>query len=626
MAFASALASNGLSYFLCSLAYILLGLILIAELKKRPLLSTNLAALKILAIYGLVRGVFYFGELFFLISFGRISPLSAGPFHELIWVAADYLTVVVFAFFSLKLLISTQSTRKSLYTVAVSLIFYWIFISGSAVRAGFDFSQLATWHKLKPFFLCIPSFTIVVLSFKNLSLHYKTIGSERYCQQFRWLARAYGMQAVMILLSASAHVPLIPHLHNPAVLRFTGNDAALRCIMALILFSIVWLLYTLLTYSEKSRSNEDLSKVQNNLLSELSFSLVGQVCDVLDVDSAAAFIAIPEGAPEKLVAAQGLPFKIVSTLPNSASPELVIDELKRYHKSVYNFPIEKDEAQFGTIVLSNKRRRPLSQQDRYFLQSIGRQTARTIVGIRSIIDDVETKAIQEERLRISREMHDGLSPLLAYVRFKIELAKDILEETDQNPLAHTIDELDSVIHEAFADVRESITGLRCSVDDDCFVHQLHIFVEQFRKLTPVEVDLQVRSAVPKLCRKNSMQAFRIIQEVLTNVRKHAQASKVSIIVDVTSARNVEVVITDNGIGFDVEEKKSGHFGLSTMRERSQEIKADLAISSTIGKGTMVKLTIPLNRKEPVSHNDQSIDSGRPHPVSRRSGELDFVQG
>ena len=134
--------------------------------------------------------------------------------------------------------------------------------------------------------------------------------------------------------------------------------------------------------------------------------------------------------------------------------------LSRKYKAVHTVPIEASSGQLGTILIANRKRRPLSPSDTRFLYSIANQTGRTVLGLRSLVDQIEVKAIQEERLRISREMHDGLSPLLAYMRFRIEAAKDMLAESDHNPVAHTFEEIDEVISEAFADVCESIVGLR----------------------------------------------------------------------------------------------------------------------------------------------------------------------
>lgn len=627
MAFAHSLASNGLSYFLYSLAYLTLGFILLLELKRGPLRFAELAALRILAIYGFVRGFFYFGELFFLIAYQRTSPLAAGLVHELIWVAADYLTVIIFFFFAIKLLTSINNSKRSLYTVAIGIGCYWITILVCGLNAGLDFTKLATWHELKPFFLCIPSFFTVAIGFKHLGDHYRSMGALQYSQNFLWLARAYGIQTLMIFLSASAHVTLIPHIHNPRILTVTGNDPLMRCILALGMFIIVYLLYRLLSYTERLSNQGNLNNVQENLVAELAYSLVDQICDVLEIDSASVFLKSNSATAEEseqLIAAQGLPFRAPALTSSPVAASSIHSELQKTYKTVSTIPIETATERIGSIVVANKRRRPLAPQEQHFLHSLAEQTGRTINGIRLVIDDIEVKAIQEERLRISREMHDGISPLLAYVRFKIEMAKELLEENDRNPVAHTLEEIDEVIKDAFSDVRDSISGLRCSLNEGSLCQKITACLQQFQKLSQAQVICNCPDNLPELQPKQEVQVIRIIQEALTNIRKHAAATKVTVNVSCSEGK-LSISIADNGNGFDTtKETPEGHYGLASMQERSSEINSSLQISSQIGYGTTVSLVVPLNGKE-ITHNDQSSDSRRSRAIPGGSGQINFVQ-
>src|SRR5690606_3906839 len=140
---------------------------------------------------------------------------------------------------------------------------------------------------------------------------------------------------------------------------------------------------------------------------------------------------------EVLCAIQGAPLNMPILSGEILTRANLQEYLSRKYKAVHTVPIEASSVQLGTNLIANRTRRPLSPSDTRFLYSIANQTGRTVLGLRSLVDQIEVKAIQEERLRISREMHDGLSPLLAYMRFRIEAAKDMLAASDHNPVAHT---------------------------------------------------------------------------------------------------------------------------------------------------------------------------------------------
>jgi signal transduction histidine kinase len=204
-------------------------------------------------------------------------------------------------------------------------------------------------------------------------------------------------------------------------------------------------------------------------------------------------------------------------------------------------------------------------------------------------------ATARERLRIAHEMHDGLAQVLGYVNTKVQAAKQYLRRGNADEAGTQLDQLAVSARQAYSDVREAIVGLRTLPGSDRSLEEvLHEFLHQWREQSGVstalaiDADLRMQTSV-------ELQIVRIIQESLTNVRKHARATNVR--VDVHQ-RNGQLVasIADDGLGFNPEVTTRGEFpkfGLTTMRERAASIGGTLEIDSTPGTGTTVRFTMPV---------------------------------
>ncbi|MFL6247633.1 MAG: GAF domain-containing protein [Thermoanaerobaculia bacterium] len=204
-------------------------------------------------------------------------------------------------------------------------------------------------------------------------------------------------------------------------------------------------------------------------------------------------------------------------------------------------------------------------------------------------------ATARERLRIAHEMHDGLAQVLGYVNTKVQAAKMYLNRGKSAEASTQLEELAVSARQAYVDVRESIVGLRTLPGSDRSLEDvLAEFLHQWREQSSVSTELHIDPEL-RLATSVELQVVRIIQESLTNVRKHARATVVRVDVH---ARDGELVvsISDNGAGFNPEVTSRGEFpkfGLTTMRERASSIRGALAITSAPGSGTTVRFTMPL---------------------------------
>ena len=203
-------------------------------------------------------------------------------------------------------------------------------------------------------------------------------------------------------------------------------------------------------------------------------------------------------------------------------------------------------------------------------------------------------AVAEERLRIAHEMHDGLAQVLAYVNTKAQAVKEYLRTGRTEEATRHLDQLAGAAREVYADVRESIIGLRSAALPGLSVAEaLEEYVTTWQTHAGVECDVRV-DGVPRLTSNAQFQLLRIVQESLANVRKHAGASHVEVTLQQTDGR-CRVTVQDNGAGFNpslLGRSELPRFGLATMRERAEALGGTLQIDSAPGSGTRITVELP----------------------------------
>ncbi len=208
-------------------------------------------------------------------------------------------------------------------------------------------------------------------------------------------------------------------------------------------------------------------------------------------------------------------------------------------------------------------------------------------------------AVLEERERLSREMHDSLAQVLGYLHLKSETALGKLRVNDVPKAEEELREMATLAKEAYADVREAILGLRETVSSTrAFVDALREYLQKFSRQSGVTAQLEVNGDEPaRLSPEAEIQLMRVIQEALTNVRKHANAKHAW----VSICRNGDeavISVQDNGQGFDSEllrREELHRFGLRTMRERVERVGGRFTVTSVPGEGTNVQVFLPIER-------------------------------
>lgn len=209
---------------------------------------------------------------------------------------------------------------------------------------------------------------------------------------------------------------------------------------------------------------------------------------------------------------------------------------------------------------------------------------------------VRQRAIVEERERIARELHDGLAQVLGYVNTKATAIRLLLKRGQTDAAEKQLAQLEEAAKGLFVDVREAILGLKMtSATDPRLPVMLTEYARHFSQLCdlPVEVEIAPSIAHLTLPPETELQLLRIVQEALSNVRKHAAAAHAEVSL-CNGGPTLELIVRDNGRGFNPDHARGAgrpHFGLGTMRERAEAIWAEFQLASTIGGGTEVRVRL-----------------------------------
>ncbi|GGA64858.1 GGDEF domain-containing protein [Edaphobacter acidisoli] len=203
-------------------------------------------------------------------------------------------------------------------------------------------------------------------------------------------------------------------------------------------------------------------------------------------------------------------------------------------------------------------------------------------------------AVLAERNRMAREIHDTLAQSFVGVSVQLELAAQLLAQSHVTAAHEQIDRTRAYVREGLAEARRSIWDLRAITAQDTLPTRLTRLADQTG--TPqLQINLTIGGTYRPLAPGVETEVLRIAQEALANVTRHAQATRAAIDLRYHSKR-LTLTITDNGRGFDTTNTTlpaNGHFGLQGMRERAEQIGANLAVSSVPGQGSTVTLDAPI---------------------------------
>lgn len=267
-----------------------------------------------------------------------------------------------------------------------------------------------------------------------------------------------------------------------------------------------------------------------------------------------------------------------------------------YRQAHLCVPVRSDSQVIGCLCIANQQPRDYTEHERELVASIAAQAARMIDTARRL-ESAGTRATTIERERLAREMHDTLAQILGFVNAKTLAARDLLSRGKTDQAQTQLDQLARLANDLYADTRELILGLHSETGPERgLVPALGEYTKQFSEFSGIKTSLEIDGfqELP-LAPAVEMQLIRVVQEALSNVRKHAHAQNAYVRFE-HRGDAARVEIADDGIGFDpsnIERGEFPRFGLTSMRERVQAIDGTFAIESATGRGTSVQIEFPL---------------------------------
>jgi len=263
------------------------------------------------------------------------------------------------------------------------------------------------------------------------------------------------------------------------------------------------------------------------------------------------------------------------------------------------FSILCDKQKLGVYNLYFRRPQALSEQQMHLLETLGHHLGVAIENQRLKSREKEL-AVSEERNLLAQELHDSIAQGLAFLNIQVQLLQDSLRKGKADEAMQTAGQLREGVQESYDDVRELLVHFRTRVHQSDLDTAINAALEKFEGQTGIKTAFERIGNGAPMVPTDEIQIMHIVQESLSNIRKHAGASHVRVVVK-RSVGSISVAIEDDGRGFDPETDPNclsdRHVGLKIMRERAHRVGGECRISSKPGQGACVTMILPKENRE-----------------------------
>ena len=258
--------------------------------------------------------------------------------------------------------------------------------------------------------------------------------------------------------------------------------------------------------------------------------------------------------------------------------------------SVISVPVRLQQRVIGEIDLFFRSFATLRPEEVELLDALASHLASALEGLRAAALEREA-AVGEERALLARELHDSIAQSLAFLKIQVQLMRSATQKGQAEQVNTALNELDDGLKESINDVRELLVHFRTRTNTDDIEAALHETLQKFRHQTGLVAHLQTEGDGLPLPSDVQVQVLHVVQEALSNVRKHAGAKVVTL--RVHKGLRWRFSVHDDGVGFDAETPKGeSHVGMKIMSERAARIGAVVEVESEFGSGSVVTLTLP----------------------------------
>lgn len=226
--------------------------------------------------------------------------------------------------------------------------------------------------------------------------------------------------------------------------------------------------------------------------------------------------------------------------------------------------------------------------------------------------DARRLSIMEERTLLANELHDSLAQTLASLRFQVSMAEESVSQSRDRAGIRQIRTIKEGLDQANAQLRELLAHFRTRMDERGLIPAIDAMIQHFQNKTGIPVFFQNEMTQPNLPPSIEVQVLHIVQEALTNVRKHSGAQNVRVLLRGAEDHQYHVLVEDDGQGIQdkvIDDPPGEHIGLSIMRERAARLGGELSIESEPGEGTRVELQFRLSNRRRARERDDIEPAG-----------------
>lgn len=366
------------------------------------------------------------------------------------------------------------------------------------------------------------------------------------------------------------------------------------------------LLYEITAFLHESQTQENMAK--------------GFLKYIMDICQAkAGSIRILEKGKKQLdyISSIGLPESLVNS-ETAAPSEKILGGISAHQSNIIIQHIDPNDPQFrdagllpfdhsvifyirhnlkdiGILTLYFEHDHHLTEQDIRLIETLTNQLGVSIENQRWALLEKQL-GIVEERNLMAQGLHDSIAQSLSFLNMQVQMLENALREHNREQALENLKFIQEGVQESYDDVRELLLNFRTRINQEDFPQAVQSVINRFQKQVNIPVDLHISDSESQLNIEQQLQAVFILQEALSNVRKHAQAQHVR--VDICNNDDFVMTIDDDGVGFDSQtllSKKDRHVGMGIMHERAARANGNVSISSPHArKGTRVMLTIPIS--------------------------------
>lgn len=358
---------------------------------------------------------------------------------------------------------------------------------------------------------------------------------------------------------------------------------------------------TMNTSNETSESTDVLSMIEKSIKS---------ICEAHQVDSLYGYF--PEGFKEpndKLIqiinpVSQSITIESFSEMVDGIwkiiqnTGEMVFIENKNQDhlwNQILAFPIgnqeQPEKLPEGMIVLLTHQSSLAPAQHDTTFRVVFEQIGQLLLKERAL-STVYERSMTDERIRLSREIHDGIAQTLAFLMIQMKRMWRFYQQNETVKFVDVYDESYQIVSDTYGDLRDAIHDLRRTPETD-LIETIKELCGEFADKTGIETIVELQPIEGHSSSQFQLHLIRIFQEALSNIRKHSQASEVRVIGE-TMNGSYRFQVFDDGVGFDSKEKsfdRTNHFGLTSIHERARILGITANIDSAPGQGTCLELRL-----------------------------------